>query len=401
MSFIGTDPGAMELVIGGQRFTGWERGSVKRGIERAASSFAFTVSERWGEADAVAAIAPFDTAVVTLGGAPILTGYVDGYHSSLATGQHVVTISGRSRTEDVVDCTPDLAGGQFNGYTLDAIARTIGALFGVGVVVQAPMGDAFPQVAMQPHETGFRFLERLARLRGVLLTDDGNGNLVLTTASAATATDTLEEGRNVQRGSVSLSSRGRFSLWRVKTQTPAITAPASVGVLTSLPANPTAADRVANSTSSLATAPQTANNPAVLGEAMDAGVPRYRPHVVAAESGLTQAQAAERAAWEARHAAGRSTSVEVEVMGWHQRDGSLWQPNMLVSVQIPTLHLELSLLIAECEWAMAPGTGRTTRMKLGPVDGFSADPGQVRVRRNRAKGGRALDQQGVITSLGS
>jgi hypothetical protein len=46
-----------------------------------------------------------------------------------------VRITGCSKTEDIVDCTPDIRGGQFAGYKLDAIARAIASLFKIDVVV--------------------------------------------------------------------------------------------------------------------------------------------------------------------------------------------------------------------------------------------------------------------------
>ena len=130
---------------------------------------------------------------------PVLTGYIDNYLPEVEADRHAVRVTGRSKTEDIVDCTPDIAGGQFAGYKLDAIARAIGQSVGkpypIDVVVQTDVGEPFPDATIERHETGFAFLERLCRLRSVLATDDEQGRLVLTQpADIERATDALLQG---------------------------------------------------------------------------------------------------------------------------------------------------------------------------------------------------------------
>lgn len=55
-----------------------------------------------------------------------LTGYIDNYLPVAEADRDSVRITGRSKTEDVIDCALDIHGGQFAGYKLDAIARAIG-----------------------------------------------------------------------------------------------------------------------------------------------------------------------------------------------------------------------------------------------------------------------------------
>jgi prophage tail gpP-like protein len=71
----------------------------------------------------------------------VLTGTIDNYLPEVEVNRHAVRVTGRNKTEDIVDCTPDIAGGQFAGYKLDAIARAIAGLFKIDVVVQTDVGD--------------------------------------------------------------------------------------------------------------------------------------------------------------------------------------------------------------------------------------------------------------------
>jgi len=99
-----------------------------------------------------------------------------------------------SKTEDIVDCSPDIKGGQFACYKPVTIARAIANLFKIDVVVRTDVGEPFPDATIERHETGFAFRERLARLRSVLTADDEQGRLVLTKAGSDRAHDAVFQG---------------------------------------------------------------------------------------------------------------------------------------------------------------------------------------------------------------
>ncbi len=159
-----------------------------------ATDFNIAVSERFLASARDFPLGPFQECTVANGSDPVLTGYIDNYLPEVKADRHVVRVTGRSKTEDIVDCTPDIAGGQFAGYKLDAIARAIAGLFKIDVVVQTDVGEPFPDATIERHETGFAFLERLCRLRSVLATDDEQGRLVLTRTGNDRAHDALLQG---------------------------------------------------------------------------------------------------------------------------------------------------------------------------------------------------------------
>ena len=105
------------LTVDGKIYAGWTSLRVSRGLDRCASDFDIAVSERWPEQDEPWLIQPFAECVVSIGPDPVLTGYVDGYQPMFDRAAHGVRILGRSRTEDLIDCTPDIQSGQFAGYT--------------------------------------------------------------------------------------------------------------------------------------------------------------------------------------------------------------------------------------------------------------------------------------------
>lgn len=377
------------LLVDGKEYGGWISVRISRAIDRMASDFDISVTEKWDGRKELWQIQPFTPCQVLIGGEPVLTGYVDGYFPAYEAHSHQVRINGRSKTQDIIDCTPDLPGGQFSGYTLEQIARAVAAPFGIEVVVQTAAGATFPDATIQRHETGFQFLERLARLRSILLCDDELGRLVLTTAGSERTSGALRHGENILRASAHLSGAARFSVYRVKT---------SMGVQavnhdikstnTPEPSQPEPAESAAayharvDAYADEHDAPQTQATTTTRGIAYDHGVPRFRPHTIIGESGLDAAGAQRRADWQARHNLARGTSISVDVKGFRQPNGKLWRINQLCPVKSPWLQIDTELLIAAVSYEKDT-RGSITRMTLGPVDGYQPDPGQVKVQKGK------------------
>ena len=206
-------PDIMTLTINGRAYQGWKSIRVSRGIDRCVSDFHFEVTERWTGQDTPWQILPFAVCQIAIDSAVILTGYVDEYSPKIGPTEHGVEISGRSRTADLVDCTPDIPSGQYSGYSLEQIARGIAGIFNIGVVVQATdASNTFADAQIERSETAFTFLERLGRLSGVLLSDDEQGNLVLATVGSTHATGSLVESQNIRSATCKLSAAKRYSV---------------------------------------------------------------------------------------------------------------------------------------------------------------------------------------------
>jgi prophage tail gpP-like protein len=353
----------LTLTANGVDYTDWTAASGERALDRCESKFDITVTDRAVGAIPWALVA-FTPVTLKLNGKLWLTGYIDNFLPYGDANAHSVRITGRSKTADLVDCSADIKGGQFAGYTLDAICRSVCQPFGIDVVVQADMGEVFANVQLYRHEKCFAFLERLCRLRGVLASDDESGNLLLTTAGASRAAGSLQEGGpnvsgNIKSYSGQNSGVNRFSHYAVLGQRP-----------------------VDDETSGAA-----ANQ--VEGQADDAGVPRYRPHVVTGESALDPATAQLRAEWQARYNAARGTEAHITVPGWQQPDKSLWKANQIVSVHSPRfLKLDRDLLVYEHRWKIDASSGSTTELGVGPQEGWTPDPGEV--KRRKVKGQSAI-----------
>ena len=104
----GPPPGASDaltLIAGGKSLTGWQRVSVTRPLAAIPARFSIEVTEKYptgGDIDLKAGT----PCAIQIGGDLVLTGYVDRYASSIsAWSQHTIRVEGRSKSEDLVDCS--------------------------------------------------------------------------------------------------------------------------------------------------------------------------------------------------------------------------------------------------------------------------------------------------------
>ena len=162
----------VRLEINGMKYGGWTKISIRRGIGQVAGTFELSITERWPGQPIPAKIELGASCVVTVDGAPVITGYVDDVAPSYNAASHTVSVTGRDKTCDLVDCCPPST--QLKGATLAAVARSLAAPFGIEVVDETGVG-VVPGFKTNPGDTVFETLEQLARAKGVLLTTDGRG----------------------------------------------------------------------------------------------------------------------------------------------------------------------------------------------------------------------------------
>src|SRR6202035_4502607 len=114
-----------------------------------------------------------------LAGILAFTGYVFVRQAAFDARTKGLRVTGKSLTADAVDSSAPVNGGQYKGYTFQAIASALAQNAGVKLVITGSSPDLarpFPQFSIAYGETVFMAVERLARMRGLHITDDANGN---------------------------------------------------------------------------------------------------------------------------------------------------------------------------------------------------------------------------------
>lgn len=319
----------ISVSVDGQDYGGWKSVRITRGIEQLAGAFELTATDKWAAQNAERPILAGSSCTITLNGTTVITGFVDSVDVDRSDQDHSIRFAGRDRTGDLVDCVI-LNISQVVGLKLDAIAQRICKPFGIGVIVDTDVGDSWPQIALICGQKAFSALDQIARSRGVLLTSDGQGNLVLTQPGVAVAPVELNVGSNILRSRTHVDLRQRFSEYHIYTQAP------GVGL----------------------DAPPNMSNEAVAFDAQIKAL-RFRPTGSQGDFALDPKFTQLRANWTRNVAAARSQTASYTVNGWAHSAG-IWNPNVLVPVIDRDLQVKGQRLISQVTHTLDERSGTRT-----------------------------------------
>ena len=368
----GTSNEDVTLLVNSRTFRVWQHLELTRGIEQAAATWGVQATARWPDESNPIRIRPLSDVNLYLGEDLVVTGFVDTISPSYSARDHAIQVTGRSRPGQLVDCSHVDAGPQFRNQTLLQIARALAAPYGIDVRAPVDTGAPIRRFVLEPTETVFAAIERLARLRQLLVTDNADGELVLTKAGTTRAIGALvcEAGPisalprygprgNILSASASFDGSVRFSEYLCRSQM--VPSDSTFGT----PASETA------------------------GSETDDGLDLRRVLRISPEGPSDNATCKARATWEAARRAGRSVSYECTVQGWRQaKDGPLWEPNQPVSLDDRIIGLEAEMLITQCTYTLGLDGSRCTLTLAMPAAYELEPPRKVRTggRRGTAVG---------------
>lgn len=332
----------------GYTFRGWNTARVTRSLETMCGTFSLAVADRWDGDLKPWPVREGDACEIDVNGRTLITGYVDSRELAFDETSRSISLAGRDRAGDLVDCSVVLPSWEFSDVAVFTLAQKICEPFGVRVSLQPGLTlsnvGLLKKHSIDPGDTAQSALENLCRAAGVLLISDGRGGIMLTRNGVARATTALEQGKNVKSARASFDFSSRFGEYRVL-----------------------GSHKGRDDISGAAAA-------GVKGDAVDVGVRSERVCVVRPEGNVTPATAAVRAQWEAAVRAARSETVTVTVQGWTQADGSLWDLNTLARVKIPAVGVDGEMLIAGLTFALDLSGGTTTEITLKGPRAYVPDP---------------------------
>ena len=339
----------LQLKVNNRVFSGWTSATVTRGLRQASSTFSLLLTDKWD--GQLWPVRPYDKCELFYNNQLLITGYVDSSGISYDAQSHDVSVTGRSKTADLVDCS--VASKQFNNQKIESIAQSLANPFGIKVIADVNTGDRIRTWKPDEGSSVFEAIEDLARLNALLITDNPNGDLLLTRAGTDRAPASLESGVNILSSAATFDVVNRFSDYIVKGQQ-------------------RASDEIDAETAAH-----------VIATIKDPQVKRYRPLIVLAEDQVNTSLAKKRGQWEMNSRIGRSQSVSVMVQGW-QANGQFWAPNQLVTVKDSRVDVNTDLLIASVRYMIDDTSGTTCQMELMPIEAFSPEPPEVATKK--AKG---------------
>ncbi|HEA3290673.1 TPA: phage baseplate assembly protein [Pasteurella multocida] len=205
----------IELYLNEHIFSGWTRLSVFRSLESMSGQFELGIAIR--PEDDISQIKPGSKIQLKMNGQTVITGHLDALSQVVTENSKEITVSGRDKTADLVDCAVIHQSYHFKNQTLQQIAQTICQPFGINVIWQVTEKGANEKInvwQVEPGETAFDTLSKAARHKGVLVTSNVEGDLVFTDPSN-TVVGEFKLGENVLELELNDDWTQRFSLYRV------------------------------------------------------------------------------------------------------------------------------------------------------------------------------------------
>ncbi len=352
------DEEELTIKVGGRSLGGWEEVHVVRGVERLPSAFYIRTTDKFPGQTAELTPKAGSPCQIYLSKDLILTGYVDVFDVRLSSSAHTVLISGRNKTEDLVDSAingQDIGGWTFKAQTIGEAARKLAKPFEIEVDVQQdgniPPPNEWP---INPGMTAAQLLEEAARTTGSLIWDDAQGRLVISGVGTSRTNTALVEGQNIETAHAVQRMDIRFSDYYVYGQ----------GYLP----NGSFKNQVAHAEDPDLKALGRHRTRIIPWEAPDQGQGEYSK---------------KRVLWEAARRMGRGNLITIGVTGWRDGDGKLWTPNTIVSVKSPSCKVTRDLVISEVTWERGPDRGTTATLTCMPSEGLKPQP---LVRQQAAQG---------------
>lgn len=243
----------------------------------------------------------------------MITGYVDKVSPSFGPTRHEVTVTGRDKTGDLLDCSAKV--GEHLDQRLEAIIAALAKPFGIGVSVTTDTGAVFERFAPNVGDSVGECIERLCRQRGVLAWSDGQGNVVIGRGTVGRPVAVLRRGDNVEEASSEHAFDGRYS---------------EITVMGSREgADDLSPEDIAQ----------------VRASATDSAITRHRPLIIIPETQGETISLGDRARHEVRVRQGKGQKVTATVTGW-THGGGLWRPGQTVSFSDDWLGVSGNYLVA-------------------------------------------------------
>ena len=328
---------AATFYVNNKVFEGFKNINISRNLMSLTGTFEITIVDKWRVERLDFEILPGDRIHCHIGKLAVFEGYVDTFNINVTAGSRNLTLSGRDRTSDLVDSSV-IGNAEYNNLDLEQIAIQLVKPFGLKVLKNVDVGKPFEKFTIRQGETIFGALNRGAKDRQLILLSTTHGNLLIDKRGSKRAKTELIEGINILQSGATFDNSERFSEYHVKGQQSGILGDAS-------------------------------DTNASLGKAFDEGMTRFRPNLIISEQSVDNEAAQKRAEFEATFKAAKATKVSVTVLGWRQKDGSLWEVNQIVHLENRSVGIKSDMLINAIRYVQGVN-GRKVELELVRKDAF-------------------------------
>ena len=304
-----------------------------------------------------------DACVVKVDGERVLTGHIETIEGRGSARAHILRVSGRGKTADVLDCnlySPDELNAE--NLTIAGIIRSV--LQNVGLDIEVvdtvnppPFNSAEDLITPEQGMPAFSLIEQYSRKRQVLISENEIGNIEISNSTPTPANFSLinlveNPTNNVINYNFTQSDVNLFKRYIIVGAQDAVT-------------NALAINRLAEKYD---IAPLTFQTNAVAQPVIDErpSIRSSRQFVAVMNEGYSTAQCGDRARWEKKIRVARASGYSVTTNGYRDVDGALLDTNTVIAVQDEYADIDRTQLINSIEFSYSKRGSITTLGLLEP-----------------------------------
>ena len=212
------------VIVAGRRFDNWESVWIQHRWAEDCPLFKFTTADivevpsNWQ----LLQFKPGDECAIYLGRYLAVAGVILTRQTAYDAENKGVQLDGKGITWYAARASVMHKTGNFDGKTFEQVAREVIGPTGVGIKVVGNLNATpFARLQVEPGETVWNFLERIARPRGIVLGSDHLGNFLLIGDHVGVVAADLQEGFNILRCQAVISVENIYTEYPVRGQSAA------------------------------------------------------------------------------------------------------------------------------------------------------------------------------------
>lgn len=318
------------LKVNGTNYTGWLSLEIKKSVRALAGMFTLKVSDSWSNKKKPWFLVPGDYCELFIGTELMISGFIDDLDYSVNATSREISVTGRDKTGDLVDCSLESKNSQYDNISLNKLLEKFCQPFGIKFTNLSGINPIVNSFKINQGSSVYDAIDDLSKKYGFIACSTPDGNLVIPKIGEAFAKDYIEEGVNLFEGSVKFDHKDRFSKYILKGQ--------AAG-------SDDASGEQAYSVSAVTSDPD---------------VKRYRPKIIVESDETFETNLLRRSQWEMNLRASKSTAGSVTLRGWRQSDGALWKENLMINYKSPYLGMEAQFLIGDITYSLNESGRRVT-----------------------------------------
>lgn len=322
----------IEFECNNEIYTGFEKYQIYRSIHAVAGSFYLSYRLDKNHAKKIS-FKKGQQCKIKLYKELVLTGYINTVNKITTQNNSTIHISGRSKHQDIVDCSPKLNNSEYRDQSIKDIFAALCSPYNIQIK-NFDLSIKINKWSVDYGLTVWENIEELSRKFGVLINGNSEGDLELLKISKIQEETQLIEGENVVKINELESDEQQFSEYIVKGQSP---------------------DLIIDSE----------------GIASDLTVKRQRTKVILSENPVNILEARVRAQWESVIRNSRSNSLIVDVNSHLTSPNSLiWKLNRRTTLISDTHDIYKEFLISSVKYEKRTSGVETTSLQLERLDAF-------------------------------